>query len=341
MVVLPSGEDQVDINHLVEEIQACEDLSLLEAKRVSLLGRQGLITTLLKSLGSMSPEQRAEKGNAFNDYKRLLAQAISDKQHALTLQQESVALMAEACDVSLPGRQWQSHGHMHPVMRTQMRLEDLFEKMGFSVLSGEVSQEVESEYYNFSALNIPKSHPARAMHDTFYLENGQLLRTHTSPVQIRAMQADTPRPLRIVTPGKVFRCDSDQTHTPMFHQMEGLVIDESCHFGHLKGLIQSVLSAFFEKPVALRFRPSYFPFTEPSAEVDIQWPIDGGADAKWLEVLGCGMVHQNVLTECGYDVERYQGFAFGFGLDRLTMLQYGVDDLRSFFAGDLSFLEQF
>ncbi len=337
----PASSSEIDIPSMLSRIEACSSESELEVLRLEWLGRQGVITQQLKCLGQMSAEARATQGAALNQAKSTLLSHIQMRRDVLGSEAMHAQLMLEGCDVTLPGRVRAEVGQIHPVMRTQSCLERQFQQLGFEVLSGECSQEVETEYYNFSALNIPESHPARAMHDTFYLKNGQLLRTHTSPVQIRILQENPQLPLRIVTPGKVFRCDSDQTHTPMFHQMEGLVVDKTCHFGHLKSLIETVLEGFFEQAVVLRFRPSYFPFTEPSAEVDIRWPLSGGADSTWLEVLGCGMVHPHVLAECRVDANQYRGYAFGFGLDRLTMLKYGAEDLRSFFSGDLGFLEQF
>jgi len=287
--------------------------------------------------------QRASIGQAVNAIKQNLTALLSA--HTEHLQQQALQnqLKEESLDVTLPGRfAWQT-GTLHPVRHTLDRIEQLFTSIGFDVVEG---PEIEDDYHNFEALNIPSNHPARAMHDTFYFDNGSLLRTHTSPVQIRALK-NMPLPLRIITPGKVYRCDSDNTHTPMFHQLEGLVVNKSCTFAELKGLLENFLSHFFERDLKFSFRPSYFPFTEPSAEVDIACMICNAQGCRvckhtgWLEVLGCGMVHPNVLQTCNIDPETYTGFAFGMGIDRLAMLRYGIDDLRKFFENDLRFLKQF
>ncbi|KPK52847.1 MAG: hypothetical protein AMJ59_26480 [Gammaproteobacteria bacterium SG8_31] len=313
-----------------EAVQATESLEALDEIRVRYLGKKGALTQQLKQLGSLPAEERPAAGQAINKAKQDLQQSIEARRETL----ESLALEKEIAsqivDVTLPGR-GQTPGGPHPVTRTMNRMEEIFRRAGFAVYSG---PEIEDEFHNFEALNIPEQHPARAMHDTFYFPSGHLLRTHTSPVQIRAMRDDGV-PIRMIAPGKVFRCDSDQTHTPMFHQVEGLVVDEGISFANLKAVLHGFLETFFERKVQLRFRPSYFPFTEPSAEVDVSW------GEGWLEVLGCGMVHPRVLEHVGVDTERYTGYAFGMGVERLAMLRYGVDDLRLFFENDLRFLRQF
>jgi phenylalanyl-tRNA synthetase alpha chain len=322
------------------QIESCNSLEELDSLRLKYFGKSGAITSLLKSMSCMDDVSKARFGSNINQVKAALQSSLKAKNIALQEKIESEKLMADSVDIGLPGRHNSFLGSIHPVMRTQIELESIFKKFGFSVESGDYNCEVETNYYNFSALNIGDYHPARAMHDTFYLKNGNLLRTHTSPVQIRILQEKKP-PVRIVTPGKVYRCDSDQTHTPMFHQIEGLVIDKDCNFSKLKWLLHTVLSEFFGSNVKLRFRSSYFPFTEPSAEVDIAWPVDNSKDHKWLEVLGCGMVHPNVLKNCDIDSSIYRGYAFGGGLDRLAMLKYNITDLRSFFSGNIGFLKQF
>ncbi|MGD1977218.1 MAG: phenylalanine--tRNA ligase subunit alpha [Gammaproteobacteria bacterium] len=313
-----------------EAVQATESLEALDEIRVRYLGKKGALTQQLKQLGSLPAEERPAAGQAINKAKQDLQQSIEARRETL----ESLALekkiASQIVDVTLPGR-GQTPGGPHPVTRTMNRMEEIFRRAGFAVYSG---PEIEDEFHNFEALNIPEQHPARAMHDTFYFPSGHLLRTHTSPVQIRAMRDDGV-PIRMIAPGKVFRCDSDQTHTPMFHQVEGLVVDEGISFANLKAVLHGFLETFFERKVQLRFRPSYFPFTEPSAEVDVSW------GEGWLEVLGCGMVHPRVLEHVGVDTERYTGYAFGMGVERLAMLRYGVDDLRLFFENDLRFLRQF
>ncbi|HSG64267.1 MAG TPA: phenylalanine--tRNA ligase subunit alpha [Gammaproteobacteria bacterium] len=312
-------------------VQAAATLDELEELRVSLLGRKGSLTTQLRELGKLPASERPNAGQAINDAKRALTEAIADRRAALEADRLEATLREDSIDVTLAGR-GQSYGSLHPITRTLRRMRCIFERAGFEVHTG---PEVEDEFHNFAALNIPEDHPARAMHDTFYLESGLLLRTHTSPVQIRALQAQG-APIRLIAPGRVYRCDSDLTHTPMFTQVEGLAIDRHVSFANLKALIYEFLSSFFERDVELRFRPSYFPFTEPSAEVDVR-----SESGRWLEILGCGMVHPNVLRNVGIDPENFQGYAFGLGVERLAMLRYGVDDLRLFFENDLRFLKQF
>ena len=322
------------------QIDECKSLEDLESLRLKYFGKSGKVTLLLKSMANMDSSDRVAFGSKINNLKVVLQASLKDKHISLQEQIESERLMSDSVDIGLPGRQSSFVGAVHPVMQTQIELENIFKKLGFSIESGDYNCEIETDYYNFSALNFGQHHPARAMHDTFYLKNGNLLRTHTSTVQIRALQ-EKKCPIRIVTPGKVYRCDSDQTHTPMFHQIEGLVVDTDCSFSNLKWLLRTVLSSYFGYDVKLRFRSSYFPFTEPSAEVDIAWHVEGEKEHKWLEVLGCGMVHPNVLKNCGIDSDKYRGYAFGGGLDRLTMLKHNVTDLRSFFAGSVGFLQQF
>jgi len=324
-------------------IEAADDPGALEEVRVRYLGKKGLVTAQLKQLGSLPAEQRREAGQAINVVKNSVQEALEARRRDLEEQALEHRLSTEALDVTLPGRGEMSGG-LHPVTRTMERMEELFRRAGFEVAEG---PEIEDDYHNFEALNIPPEHPARAMHDTFYVQNqSRLLRTHTSPVQIRAMEKGEP-PIRLIAPGRVYRCDSDRTHSPMFHQVEGLYVGENVSFADLKGDIYEFLSLFFERRLELRFRPSYFPFTEPSAEVDIQCVMcDGGgcpvcSRSGWLEVLGCGMVHPNVLRAVNIDSERYTGYAFGMGVERLAMLRYGVDDLRLFFENDLRFLRQF
>jgi phenylalanyl-tRNA synthetase alpha chain len=318
------------------EISASDDLQQLDDLRVRYLGKKGEITAQMKSLGSMEPEQRKPFGQAVNAARDALNQAVTARRQAL----ESVALeqklLSEKVDVTLPGR-GQQRGGLHPVTMAMERAIGIFTKLGFDVATG---PEVEDDHYNFESLNFPPHHPARAMHDTFYFGDGRLLRTHTSPVQIRVMENSDP-PYRIIAPGKVFRSDSDQTHTPMFHQIEGLLVGRNVSMADLKGVLHTFVNAFFERSLAVRFRPSYFPFTEPSAEVDIGWEKGGGSEPGWLEILGCGMVHPNVLRGCDVDPEEYTGYAFGMGIERLAMLRYGVSDLRQFFENDLGFLRQF
>jgi phenylalanyl-tRNA synthetase alpha chain len=335
-----------DLESLTEEalarVGASADVAQLDAVRVTLLGKKGSITSMLKQLGGLSPEERRAVGARINEAKDQLAAAIEARRAELERAELDRELAAGTIDVTAPGR-GQRQGGLHPVTRTRLRIEEIFRQAGFSVAEG---PEVEDDFHNFEALNIPADHPARAMHDTFYFPDGRLLRTHTSPVQIRALRKSGV-PLRIIAPGRVYRCDSDMTHTPMFHQVEGLVVDEGISFAHLKAVLAHFVEAFFERPRDLRFRPSYFPFTEPSAEVDIQCVHCDGAGCRackqtgWLEVLGCGMVHPNVLAACGVDPEHWQGYAFGLGIDRMAFLRYAVTDLRLFFENDLRFLRQF
>ena len=324
-------------------IESAGDSAALEKLRVEWLGKKGRVTDLLKSLGQLDADERPKVGAEINAVKQLLSERISERKE--TLQQAAIAaqLAAEALDVTLPGRR-EDLGALHPITRTIDRMAAYFGALGFEVVEG---PEIEDDYHNFEALNIPAHHPARAMHDTFYIDDTHVLRTHTSGVQVRTMETREP-PLRVICPGRVYRCDSDLTHSPMFHQVEGLLIDENVSFGQLKGIIQEFLHAFFEQDgLAVRFRPSYFPFTEPSAEVDIQCVKCAGKGCRicsgtgWLEVMGCGMVHPRVLEMSGVDTERYQGFAFGMGVERLAMLRYGIGDLRLNFENDLRFLGQF
>lgn len=323
-------------------IAAAEDGATLEQLRVDYLGKKGKLTALLKGLGKLSAEERPAAGAQINVVKQALQVAIGERKSVLESAVIEAKLAAETIDVTLPGR-GQSVGGIHPVTRTIERIEDFFSAIGFDVVEG---PEIEDDYHNFEALNIPAHHPARAMHDTFYIDESTVLRTHTSPVQVRVMETEKP-PLRIICPGRVYRCDSDLTHTPMFHQVEGLLIDEHSSFADLKGVVEEFLRVFFERELQVRFRPSYFPFTEPSAEVDIQCVNCGGEGCRvcsqtgWLEVMGCGMVHPKVFEYSNIDTEKYSGFAFGMGVERLAMLRYGVNDLRLFFDNDLRFLEQF
>ena len=326
-----------------EAVEAAGDLQALDQVRVAYLGKKGKLTERMKTLGKLSPEERPKAGQAINAAKQQVQQAIEARKAALEQAALEAKLAAEQVDVTLPGRQIPA-GSLHPVTRTLERIKALFARMGFSVAEG---PEIEDDFHNFEALNIPASHPARAMHDTFYFPDGTLLRTHTSPVQIRVMQKEKP-PLRVIAPGRVYRCDSDLTHTPMFHQVEGFMVDERVTFTDLKAILIDFLHRFFEREdLAVRFRPSYFPFTEPSAEADIECVMCSGEGCRvcsqtgWLEVLGCGMVHPNVFAHVGIDSEAYTGFAFGMGVERLAMLRYGVDDLRLFFENDLRFLKQF
>ncbi len=317
----------------LNEIEAAHDLTELNQIRVQYLGKKGLITQELKQLGQKPVAERAQAGQIINNIKIALQEAISTRKTILEAQILASSLKQRDMDVTLPGR-GMDRGGLHPITQTLQRITALFQQVGFQVVEG---IEIEDDYHNFEALNIPQNHPARAMHDTFYFPCGKLLRTHTSSVQIRAMENDQP-PFRLIAPGRVYRCDSDMTHTPMFNQVEGLIVNETATFAELKGLLIDFLTAFFNKPMTnetIRFRPSYFPFTEPSAEVDIM------GDQNWLEVLGCGVVHPKVLQNVGIDSERYTGLAFGMGVERLAMLYYGIDDLRLFFDNDLRFLKQF
>ncbi len=307
------------------------DINALEDVRVEYFGKKGSITELLKSLGAMDAEARKVAGAQINDAKQQVQDALNAKRDALQAQVLAQKLASEQIDVTLPGRSIEQGG-LHPVTRTIRRIESFFGELGFEVKHG---PEIEDDFHNFDALNIPEHHPARADHDTFYFNPKLMLRTQTSGVQIRTMETEQP-PLRIISPGRVYRNDYDMTHTPMFHQVEGLMVDKNVSFTELKGILHDFLKNFFEEDLQIRFRPSFFPFTEPSAEVDVM-----GKNGKWLEVLGCGMVHPNVLRSVGIDPEVYSGFAFGMGVERLTMLRYGVTDLRSFFENDLRFLKQF
>jgi len=326
-----------------EAIDAAGDLKALDEVRVQYLGKKGLLTEQLKQLGKLPADERPQAGQAINIAKRQVQQAIEARKQALQNAVLAEALISERIDVTLPGR-GQGTGGLHPVTRTLQRIERLFSSMGFESAEG---PEIEDDYHNFEALNIPAHHPARAMHDTFYIDTHRVLRTHTSPVQIRVMEERKP-PFRIIAPGRVYRCDSDLTHTPMFHQVEGLLVDENVSFADLKGLLDEFLKDFFEcDDLSVRFRPSYFPFTEPSAEVDIECVMCSGEGCRvcghtgWIEILGCGIVHPNVFTHVGIDNEAWTGLAFGIGVERLAMLKYGVDDLRLFFENDLRFLQQF
>ncbi|MCH8498546.1 MAG: phenylalanine--tRNA ligase subunit alpha [Marinobacter sp.] len=317
-------------------VAQANSLQVLDQIRVDYLGKKGVLTQQLKSLGQLSPEERPAAGQKINDAKEQVQGVINARKHALETAALDQKLASESIDVTLPGR-GQDLGGLHPVTKTLQRIEQFFARAGYTVEQG---PEIEDDYHNFEALNIPGHHPARAMHDTFYFNPGTLLRTHTSPVQIRTMEAGKP-PFRMICPGRVYRCDSDQTHTPMFHQVEGLLVERNVSFADLKSTIEEFLRVFFERDLAVRFRPSYFPFTEPSAEVDIEWGREADGTIKWLEVMGCGMVHPKVFEYCGIDPEEYRGFAFGLGVERLAMLRYGVKDLRMFFENDLRFLRQF
>jgi phenylalanyl-tRNA synthetase alpha chain len=325
-----------------QEVAQAADLAQLDAVRVRYLGKKGVLTERLKAVGGLPAEERRVAGQAINEAKDRLQQSLDRRRAALEAEALEVRLAAERIDVTLSGRGARTGG-LHPITRTLERIEQIFAQAGFAVAEG---PEIEDDWHNFGALNIPEHHPARAMHDTFYFDPHTVLRTHTSPVQIRVLEHQAP-PLRIIAPGRVYRCDSDVTHSPMFHQVEGLMVDEAVSFADLKGTLDEFLKTFFETDLPVRFRPSYFPFTEPSAEVDIGCVICGGSgcrvckDSGWLEVLGCGMVHPNVFTAVGVDSERFTGYAFGMGVERLAMLRYGVNDLRLFFENDLRFLRQF
>ena len=327
----------------VVAIEAASDIAALEELRVSYLGKRGALTGLLKNLGQLSAEERPKAGAEINAVKQQLNEQLNARKASLQGAALAAQLAEEAIDVTLPGRRAET-GSLHPITRTIQRMETFFYSMGFEVVEG---PEIEDDYHNFEALNIPAHHPARAMHDTFYVDDTHVLRTHTSGVQVRTMEAQPP-PIRVICPGRVYRCDSDLTHSPMFHQVEGLLIDETSNFGHLKGLLEDFLQAFFERDdLSVRLRPSYFPFTEPSAEVDIQCVKCSGAGCRvcshtgWIEVLGCGMVNPKVLEMSGIDPNKYRGFAFGMGVERLSMLRYGIGDLRLNFDNDLRFLAQF
>jgi phenylalanyl-tRNA synthetase alpha chain len=324
------------------DIAAAGNLAALDEVRVRLLGKKGALTEQLKSLGSIAAAERPAAGQRINEAKAAIQAALEARRGQLEHAALDLELAAGKVDVTLPGR-GQEAGGMHPVTRTRLRIERIFTQAGFAVASG---PEVEDDFHNFEALNIPRDHPARAMHDTFYFPDGRLLRTHTSPVQIRAMRALQP-PLALIAPGRVYRCDSDITHTPMFHQVEGMAVGADISLANLKAMLHGFVERLFERPLGTRLRPSYFPFTEPSAELDIECVFCGGAGCRvckhtgWIEILGCGMIHPNVLAAAGIDPERWQGYAFGMGIERLAMLRYGVDDLRLFFENDLQFLRQF
>jgi phenylalanyl-tRNA synthetase alpha chain len=318
------------LNEAKIAIANAADSAAVEQCRVHYLGKKGRLTALLKSVSDLPVAERPEMGKIINQAKQELQELLASQEAVLSQQALKKQLETETLDITLPGR-GQSVGALHPVTQVRQRVIQLFSTMGFTVADG---PEIEDDYHNFEALNIPSSHPARDSHDTFFFPNGLLLRTHTSNVQIRTMRQQPP-PLRVITMGRVYRCESDRTHTPMFHQLEGLVVDAHCHMGHLKALLQDFLQNFFETKLEFRFRPSFFPFTEPSAEVDIR-----RADGKWLEILGCGMVHPQVLRNVNIDPEKYTGFAFGLGLDRLAMLRYGISDLRLLFDNDLRMLTQ-
>jgi phenylalanyl-tRNA synthetase alpha chain len=330
------------VEQALADLSESASLATLDEVRVRLLGKKGLLTEQLKGLGALSAAERPAAGQRINEAKTSIQAAL--EMHRIRLEQTAMAaeLAKGKIDVTLPGR-GQEPGSLHPVTRTRLRIERIFAQAGFQVASG---PEVEDDFHNFEALNIPKNHPARAMHDTFYFPDGRLLRTHTSPVQIRSMRAQRP-PLALIAPGRVYRVDSDMTHSPMFHQVEGMAVGESISFANLKAMLHTFVERFFERPLGMRLRPSYFPFTEPSAECDIECVFCSGKGCRvckqtgWLEILGCGMIHPNVLRATGIDPERWQGYAFGMGIDRLAMLRYGVDDLRLFFENDLQFLKQF
>ncbi len=338
--------ENLDLTQLVAEatgaIESAGELAALDEARVRYLGKSGLLTAQLKNLGKLPSEERPAAGQAINKAKQELEALIGERKTALEQAALQERLASERIDVTLPGR-GMGQGGLHPVTRTLARIEELFANAGFKVAEG---PEIEDDFHNFTALNIPENHPARAMHDTFYFDAHLLLRTHTSPVQIREMQNAAP-PLKIIAPGRVYRCDSDLTHTPMFHQVEGLLVDEDVSFADLKGVLYDFLTSFFERDLTMRFRPSFFPFTEPSAEADIECVMCGGKGCRvckqtgWLELLGCGMVHPEVFRHVGIDSEKYTGYAFGVGVERLAMMRYGINDLRLFFENDLRFLRQF
>lgn len=325
-----------------QQLAEVRDLQDLEHIRVQYVGKKGILTDRMKQLAKLSPEQRPSAGQEINDVKRSFQENFNRRKQMLESARIEARLGAEKIDVTLPGR-GQTNGGFHPVSLTLRRIRRIFASAGFQAVEG---PEIEDDYHNFAALNIPEHHPARAMHDTFYFDAHTLLRTHTSPVQIRVMESSKP-PLKVIAPGRVYRCDCDLTHSPMFHQVEGFLVDREVSFADLKGVLFQFLSAFFETEIAARFRPSYFPFTEPSAEVDIECVICSGqgcrvcSNSGWLEVMGCGMIHPAVFRSVKIDHERFSGFAFGMGVERLAMLRYGINDLRLFFENDLRFLEQF
>ena len=336
------GGIQLLVDEALVEIGSAERSRDIEQARVRFLGKKSALTQQLKRIGSLPTQERRAFGQAVNDAKQLLAEKIAERVVQLDRWEQDAALTSGWVDVSLAGRR-AGTGCLHPVSRTIRRIHDIFRRLGFDVAEG---PEIEDDYHNFEALNIPPDHPARAMHDTFYVEPGVVLRTHTSPVQIRYLKSHPP-PIQVIAPGRVYRCDSDVTHTPMFHQLEGLVVDTDIAFSDLKGVLIHFVREFFEQELPVRFRPSYFPFTEPSAEVDMGCVFCDGAGCRvcqqtgWLEILGCGMVHPTVFRQLGIDNEEYTGYAFGVGIERLTMLRYGVDDLRLFFDNELGFLTQF
>ena len=324
-------------NSAIDEIQSAMEMSALESLRVHYLGKKGVLTEQLKALGKLPKEERPEAGQKINQIKVSIQKAIEERKASLEEALINEQLKSETVDITLPGR-GQDLGSLHPISLTLERIQNYFKQFGFVVEEG---PEIEDEFHNFEALNIPDHHPARAMHDTFYFDDKLLLRTHTSSVQIHVMQEQAP-PIRIIAPGRVYRCDSDPTHSPMFHQVEGLLVDKGVSFVDLKGIIIDFLQSFFEDDdLQIRFRPSYFPFTEPSAEIDIGMLDTNTKTTKWLEVMGCGMVHPNVFKSVGIDVEKYNGYAFGMGVERLAMLRHQVNDLRLFFENDLRFLQQF
>ena len=343
MIDAPSWKETV-----LDKVERCDDLQTLEGLKTAILGRKGSLTTEIKRLTALTPEQRKQRGQTLNTLKRTFQTAFTQRAQELEAQDLERRLQSEGVDVTLPSRPYARLGRLHPITQATRDLVRIFADMGFRVVSG---PDIESEYYNFTALNIPPDHPARQMHDTFYFPEttageSSLLRTHTSPVQIRTLFKQKP-PLRIIAPGRTYRCDYDITHTPMFHQVEGLVVDQSSHMGHLKGCITEFCRAFFEiDELVIRFRASYFPFTEPSAEVDIgcsrrDGTLTLGSCDDWLEIMGSGMIHPKVLAHCGIDPERYQGFAFGMGIERIAMLKYGISDLRTFFDSDWRWLRHY
>ena len=341
-----SSNFQSDLSTILTEglsgIAAAATSRALEAVRVSLLGKQGVVTAQLKRIGTLPAEERSAFGAAVNRIRGELTDALEARAVAVKEEEQRAAIAAQRVDVSLPGRRVAS-GALHPITRTLRRIEKIFSRAGFDIAHG---PEIEDDFHNFEALNIPKNHPARAMHDTFYVSPDTVLRTHTSPVQIRYLESHEP-PVHVIAPGRVYRCDSDVTHTPMFHQVEGLAVDKDVSFADLKGILTFFLQEFFERDLPVRFRPSFFPFTEPSAEVDMGCVFCEGTGCRicghtgWLEVLGCGMVHPAVFEQVGIDNEAYTGYAFGLGIERLAMLRYGVNDLRTFFENEVRFLEQF
>jgi len=324
-----------DLTSPLADIAQASTLEALDEVRVRLLGKNGMVTAALKALGALPPEEKKARGAEVNRLKQAIVEAIAARKSVLEQERLAEQLAAERVDVTLPGR-GVDQGNLHPLTRTLDRIVSIFSRLGYDVADG---PEIEDDWHNFGALNFPPDHPARTMHDTFWFPDGRLLRTHTSPVQIRAARGATP-PIRIIAPGKVYRSDSDQTHSPMFHQVEGLLVDETSTMADLKGTLREFLRAFFGRDFTMRFKPTFFPFVEPGADVVIKWELpDGGS--RWLEVLGCGMVHPAVLRNCGIDPEHYSGFAFGMGVERLAMLRYGVTDLRAFFENDVRFLRQF